>query len=161
MKSVGEAMAIGRTFKQAYLKAIRSLEAPLAGHDVASFDPWFKRELEEIEAFRAYLSSNAAGRKSSGCRPSTVECQLPIDASLLRQAKVFGFSDKEIAAAIGSDEITVRTKRLELEIHPEFGEVDTCAGEFEAKTDAVLLQLLRFFDRINKIYKITTSNEFF
>ena len=134
MKSVGEAMAIGHTFKQAYLKAVRSLEAPLAGHDVASFDPWFKRELDEIEAFRAYLSSNAAGRKSSGCRPSTVECQLPIDASLLRQAKVFGFRDKEIAAAIGSDEITVRTKRLELGIHPEFGEVDTCAGEFEAKT---------------------------
>ena len=134
MKSVGEAMAIGRTFKQAYLKAVRSLEAPLAGHDVASFDPWFKRELEEIEAFRAYLSSNATGRKSSSCRPSTVECQLPIDASLLHHAKVFGFSDKEIAQAIGSDEITVRTKRLELGIHPEFGEVDTCAGEFEAKT---------------------------
>ena len=134
MKSVGEAMAIGRTFKQAYLKAVRSLEAPLAGHDVASFDPWFKRELDEIEAFRAYLSSNAAGRKSSSCRPSTVECQLPIDASLLRQAKVFGFSDKEISAAIGSDEITVRTKRLELGIHPKFGEVDTCGGEFEAKT---------------------------
>ena len=130
MKSVGEAMAIGRTFKQAYLKAVRSLEAPLAGHDVASFDPWFKRELEEIEAFRAYLSSNAAGRKSSGCRPSTVECQLPIDALLLRQAKAFGFSDKEIAAAIGSDEITVRNNRLA----PTFGEVDTCAGEFEAKT---------------------------
>ena len=134
MKSVGEAMAIGRTFKQAYLKAVRSLEAPLAGHDVASFDPWFKRELDEIDAFRAYLSSNAAGRKSSSCRPSTVECQLPIDASLLHHAKVFGFSDKEIAQAIGSDEITVRTKRLELGIHPTFGEVDTCAGEFEAKT---------------------------
>ena len=134
MKSVGEAMAIGRTFKQAYLKAVRSLEAPLAGHDVASFDPWFKRELEEIEAFRAYLSSNAAGRKSSGCRPSTVECQLPIDALLLRQAKAFGFSDKEIAAAIGSDEITVRNNRLALGIRPTFGEVDTCAGEFEAKT---------------------------
>ena len=57
MKSVGEAMAIGRTFKQAYLKAVRSLEAPLAGHDVASFDPWFKRELEEIDAFRKFLAS--------------------------------------------------------------------------------------------------------
>ncbi len=134
MKSVGEAMAIGRTFKQAYLKAVRSLEAPLAGHDVASFDPWFKRELEEIDAFRAYLSSNAAGRKSAGCRPSTVECQLPIDAPLLRQAKVSGFSDKEIAQAIGSDENAVRNNRTALGIHPEFGEVDTCAGEFEAKT---------------------------
>ena len=121
MKSVGEAMAIGRTFKQAYLKAVRSLEAPLAGHDAASFDPWFKAQQEELEAFRSYLSSNA-------------ECRLLQDAALLRQAKVFGFSDKEIAEAIGSDEITVRMKRLGLGIRPEFGEVDTCAGEFEAKT---------------------------
>ena len=134
MKSVGEAMAIGRTFKQAYLKAVRSLEAPLAGHHAESFDPWFKAQLAEIEAFRSYLSSNVAGRESSGCRSSDVECQLPIDASRLRQAKVFGFSDKEIAEAIGSDEITVRNSRIALGIRPEFGEVDTCAGEFEAKT---------------------------
>ena len=134
MKSVGEAMAIGRTFKQAYLKAVRSLEAPLAGHDADAFDPWFKAQLEEIEAFRSYLSSNVAGRESSGCRSSDVACQLPIDASLLRQAKVFGFSDREIAEAIGSDEITVRNSRIALGIRPEFGEVDTCAGEFEAKT---------------------------
>ncbi len=118
MKSVGEAMAIGRTFKQAYLKAVRSLEAPLAGHDAESFDPWFKKELAEIEAFRASLASNVSR----------------LTPELLRQAKVFGFSDKEIAVAIGSDEATVRAKRLELGIRPEFGEVDTCAGEFEAKT---------------------------
>ncbi len=121
MKSVGEAMAIGRTFKQAYLKAVRSLEAPLAGHDASGFDPWFKRELDEIEAFREYLAAkNAKGAK--------------LDEALLRQAKAFGFSDKEIAAAIGTDEITVRKNRLALGIRPEFGEVDTCAGEFEAKT---------------------------
>ena len=134
MKSVGEAMAIGRTFKQAYLKAVRSLEAPLAGHDASTFDPWFKAQLDEIEAFHSYLSSNVERRKASGCRQSDDECPLPIDATLLRQAKVFGFSDKEIAEAIGEDEITVRMKRLNLGIRPEFGEVDTCAGEFEAKT---------------------------
>ena len=134
MKSVGEAMAIGRTFKQAYLKAVRSLEAPLAGHDPSTFDPWFKAQLEEIEAFRLHLSSNAECRTSSDCRSPDVECRLLQDAALLRQAKVFGFSDKEIAEAIGSDEITVRMKRLDLGIRPEFGEVDTCAGEFAAKT---------------------------
>ena len=48
MKSVGEVMAIGRTFKQAYLKAVRSLEAPLKYHHAETYDPWFKRELEEI-----------------------------------------------------------------------------------------------------------------
>ncbi|MBP5285954.1 MAG: carbamoyl-phosphate synthase large subunit [Kiritimatiellae bacterium] len=116
MKSVGEAMAIGRTFKQAYLKAVRSLEAPLAGHDTDSFDPWFKTQLEEIEAFRRFLSSNA------------------LNPAILRQAKAFGFSDKEIAAAAGSDENAIRAARLELGIRPQFGEVDTCAGEFEAAT---------------------------
>ena len=134
MKSVGEAMAIGRTFKQAYLKAVRSLEAPLAGHDASTFDPWFKAQLDEIEAFRSYLSSNVGGRNVSGCRQSEDECPLPIDATLLRQAKVFGFSDREIAETIGEDETTVRMKRLNLGIRPEFGEVDTCAGEFAAKT---------------------------
>ncbi len=118
MKSVGEAMAIGRTFKEAYLKAVRSLEAPLAGHDAANFDPWFRAQLDEIEAFRSYLASHAHD----------------LAPALLRQAKTFGFSDKEIAAAIGSDEAAVRDRRLALGIHPTYGEVDTCAGEFEAKT---------------------------
>ena len=119
MKSVGEVMAIGRTFKQAYLKAVRSLEAPLKYHHAETYDPWFKRELEEIEAFREFLATQNA--KS-------------LEEPLWRQAKAFGFSDKEIAEAIGSDEITVRTKRIGLGIRPEFGEVDTCAGEFEAET---------------------------
>ena len=115
MKSVGEAMAIGRTFKQAYLKAIRSLEAPLSGHDAEKFDPWFRRELGEIEEFRKFLSHN------------------PHNPDLLRQAKVFGFSDKDIAATSGTDEDAVRKTRLSLGIRPEYGEVDTCAGEFAAK----------------------------
>ena len=150
MKSVGEVMAIGRTFKQAYLKAVRSLEAPLKYHHAETYDPWFKRELEEIEAFRKWLgqfrlaTKNAENAKTSSDSPHPEPlCELcdlcgnkgdEEMSSLIRQAKVFGFSDKEIAEAIGSDEITVRTKRQELGIRPEFGEVDTCAGEFEAVT---------------------------
>ena len=122
MKSVGEAMAIGRTFKQAYLKAVRSLESPLAGHDVESFDPWFRAQLEEIEAFREWLGQFHLAAKNAE------------NAKILRQAKAFGLSDREIAEAIGSDEIAVRCARLALGIRPEFGEVDTCAGEFAAKT---------------------------
>ncbi len=138
MKSVGEAMAIGRTFKQAYLKAVRSLEAPLAGHDAAGFDPWFKRELDEIEAFRKFLVAKFSATKDTKNTKENQEnlcdlCGKKVN-SLLRQAKAFGFSDKEIAAAIGTDEITVRKNRLALGIRPEFGEVDTCAGEFEAQT---------------------------
>ena len=118
MKSIGEAMAIGRTFKQAYLKAVRSLEAPLARHDASSFDPWFKAQLDEIETFRRYLATK----------------DTKISEDVLRQAKVFGFNDREIAEAIGCDEADVRSRRIALDIRPEFGEVDTCAGEFEAKT---------------------------
>ena len=121
MKSVGEAMAIGRTFKEAYLKALRSLEVsdPLKYHDVTAFDPWFRRQIEEIEAFRQYLAVD--GKKG-------------LDASVLRQAKTMGFSDKEIGRAIGVDENTVRKNRLALGLRPVFGEVDTCAGEFKAGT---------------------------
>ena len=116
MKSVGEVMAIGRTFKQAYLKAVRSLEAPLKYHHSETYDPWFRRELEEIEEFRKYLAENA------------------LDGDLLRQAKVFGFSDREIAEATGDSENGIRSQRLALGIRPSFGEVDTCAGEFKAVT---------------------------
>ena len=121
MKSVGEAMAIGRTFKEAYLKALRSLEVsdPLKYHDVTAFDPWFRRQIEEIDAFRQYLAVD--GKKG-------------LDASVLRQAKTMGFSDKEIGRAIGVDESTVRNNRLALGLRPVFGEVDTCAGEFKAGT---------------------------
>ena len=133
MKSVGEVMAIGRTFKQAYLKAVRSLEAPLKYHHAETYDPWFRRELEEIEAFRAFLGGS---RSCATAQTSDAQERVPpvLDADLLRQAKVFGFSDREIAEAIGEDEITVRKKRIALGIRPEFGEVDTCAGEFEAVT---------------------------
>ena len=118
MKAVGEVMAIGRTFKQAYLKAVRSLEAPLKYHDEASYDPWFRRELAEIAAFREMMRGF-----------SFIE-----DARLLRQAKVFGFSDREISEAVGCAEAEVRAARLAAGIRPVFGEVDTCAGEFKAKT---------------------------
>ena len=122
MKSVGEAMAIGRTFKQAYLKAVRSLEAPLAGHDVESFDPWFKAQLDEIEAFRNFLSE----KKGDGVNA--------LEPQVILQAKAFGFSDREIADAAGVSEAELRARRQDLGIRPAYGAVDTCAGEFEAKT---------------------------
>ena len=120
MKSVGEVMAIGRTFKQAYLKAVRSLEAPLKYHDESAYDPWFRRELAEIKAYREYLG-NVGGLAG-------------IDAATLRQAKVFGFSDRDIAEAVGCGEEEIRARRLVIDLHPSYGEVDTCAGEFKAET---------------------------
>ena len=119
MKAVGEVMAIGRTFKQAWCKAVRSLEAPLRYHDLSRFDPWFRREIAEVAAFKVFLGTKKPGKK---------------DAALLRQAKVMGLSDAEIAEACGTTEDTIRARRLSLGIRPEFRAVDTCAGEFAAAT---------------------------
>ena len=153
MKAVGEVMAIGRTFKQAWCKAVRSLEAPLRYHDLSRFDPWFRREIAEVAAFRVFLQtrvasrksqvashrSQVAGRKSKGRKSNFATCDLLTcdpgeEAELLRQAKVFGLSDAEIAEACETTEDAVRARRLALGIRPEFRAVDTCAGEFEAAT---------------------------
>ena len=121
MKSVGEAMAIGRTFKEAYRKALRSVEVadPLKYHDVSTFDPWFKRQLEEMDAYEKWLVTLVPGE---------------VTPEILLQAKAMGFSDRELAKGWGVEEGAVRAKRLEMGIRPIFGVVDTCAGEFKAVT---------------------------
>ena len=133
MKAVGEVMAIGRTFKQAWCKAVRSLEAPLRYHDLSRFDPWFRREIAEVAAFKVYLGSKVRRFEGSQVR-RTKSAKTGEEAQLLRQAKVFGLSDAEIAEACGTTEEAVRSRRLALGIRPEFRAVDTCAGEFEAAT---------------------------
>ncbi len=133
MKAVGEVMAIGRTFKQAWCKAVRSLEAPLRYHDLSRFDPWFRREIAEVAAFKVFLGSKVRTFEGSKVR-RTKFAKGGEEAQLLRQAKVFGLSDAEIAEACGTTEDTVRSRRLALGIRPEFRAVDTCAGEFEAAT---------------------------
>ena len=133
MKAVGEVMAIGRTFKQAWCKAVRSLEAPLRYHDLSRFDPWFRREIAEVAAFKVFLGSKVRRFAGSQVR-RTKSAKGGEEAQLLRQAKVFGLSDAEIAEACGTTEEAVRSRRLALGIRPEFRAVDTCAGEFEAAT---------------------------
>ena len=135
MKSVGEAMAIGRTFKQAWCKAVRSLEAPLRYHDLSRFDPWFRREIAEVAAFKVFLGKAGKTMFATKKRTNHRTTEPPNHpTSLLRQAKVFGLSDAEIAEACGTTEDAVRSRRLALGIRPEFRAVDTCAGEFEAAT---------------------------
>ena len=153
MKAVGEVMAIGRTFKQAWCKAVRSLEAPLRYHDLSRFDPWFRREIAEVAAFRVFLKTRNAGlksqvsglksqvssrkskdRKSSPATCDLLSCDPGEEARLLRQAKAMGLSDAEIAEACGTTEEAVRARRIRLGIRPEFRAVDTCAGEFAAAT---------------------------
>jgi len=166
MKSVGEAMGIGRNYIQGLNKVMRSLESkpfglwtvpdeviageatnvsevldrlrrPTAGrmydaelalrwgasvdavHEASEIDPWFLAELAHLVEFGNYL------------RTAPV-----LDEQLLRQAKVMGLSDAQIAALRPefAGENGVRSLRWSLGIRPVYKTVDTCAGEFEAHT---------------------------
>ena len=163
MKSVGEAMAIGRCFEESFQKAIRSLETGLSGwgcdrideklssielerelrtpsperimyvrlamkegrsdNEIFSFskiDPWFLSKLRNIvnaeEQLLKYESINQ------------------LDYNFLFKLKQLGFSDRQIAYALNTDELTIRSKRTSLKILPVFKTVDTCASEFSSNT---------------------------
>jgi carbamoyl-phosphate synthase large subunit len=117
MKSVGEAMGIGRTFSEAFLKAFGSRELdPGSPSPWATLDdvpeglhPWFRRE---IEAARAELASGDLAR-----------------------AKRAGWGDDTVGAALGLTGAEVRTLRHEQGIRPAFRRVDSCAGEVEAASN--------------------------
>jgi carbamoyl-phosphate synthase large subunit len=161
MKSVGEAMAIGRTFKEALQKAIRSLEIGRYGLGADGFDEIDPELLEKKLSIPNqdrlfYLKyALAKGKPIKEVYQLTkidpwflaqlkeiVEIEveiskyslkgLPLD--LLREAKRVGFSDKQIAFLTNSTEKRVREKRKAAEIVPTFKTVDTCGAEFEAYT---------------------------
>ena len=158
MKSVGEAMAIGRNYATALQKALRSLEkrgssfhwgeetrsvdelltiskVPTDGRivtvqqalrkgatleqvfDATKIDPWFIDQIVLINEVAAEVQAAPA-----------------LDASVIRYAKDFGFSDAQIAELRGLSEQEVRNQRYALDIRPVFKTVDTCAGEFPALT---------------------------
>jgi carbamoyl-phosphate synthase large subunit len=161
MKSVGEAMAIGRTFKEALQKGLRSLEVGrygLGGDGVESADPSRIRERLTMaqadrifyirRALQAGLTVDAVSEMThvdrwfvknveqivnleGNLRAFSLE-SLPGD--LLRRAKRWGFSDRQVAHLVGSREDSVRARRKELGITPVYKRVDTCAAEFEAHT---------------------------
>lgn len=168
MKSVGETMAIGRTFKESLQKALRGLETGHFGlgggkkdlwgtskqpdadavrrklsipnedrifyiryamklglsieeiHDLTRIDPWFLHELAAIVAVEDELRE-----------PARVQDAAP---ELIRKAKRFGFSDRQLAHWMNSSEMDVRRHRKSLGIEATFKQVDTCAAEFEAYT---------------------------
>jgi carbamoyl-phosphate synthase large subunit len=161
MKSVGEAMSLGRNFTEALGKVMRSLETTRAGFWTAPDDDGW------IEDILARLRTPTEGRlydielalrlgagvdqvaEAAGVDPWFVEqinslvalraelLAAPVlDAGLLRRAKHNGLSDRQIAALRPelAGEAGVRSLRQRLGIHPVFKTVDTCAAEFEAKT---------------------------
>jgi len=161
MKSVGEAMAIGRTFKEALQKAIRSLEIGrhgLGADGAGKVDPERLRERLTMPnwerifyiryALQAGWSIDSVAELTSIDRwfiknieqLVTLEGQLrafeltTIPAELLRRAKRWGFSDRQLAHLLRSDPAAVRKERARLEIRPVYKRVDTCGAEFEAHT---------------------------
>ncbi len=155
MKSVGEVMAIGRTFKEALGKAWRSMERPGfdLGWQAAAIpeDPAVptERRVHMIEAaIRAGRSVDQVAA-ASGIDPwfvdqiaEVVEESLALEgrplsslmADELLQAKRLGLSDVRIAALTAASESDVRKRRATLGVVPVFKTVDTCAGEFPART---------------------------
>jgi carbamoyl-phosphate synthase large subunit len=123
MKSVGEAMGIGRTFLEAFLKTMRSreldsaAEAPWHGLDdiPEGVHPWFLSELERVR-------SALAGLRSLD----------DLVADDWRRLKRLGLSDADIAAACGASEESARAHRRGSGIRPAYRRVDSCAGEVEA-----------------------------
>ncbi|MCS6788736.1 MAG: carbamoyl-phosphate synthase large subunit, partial [Aigarchaeota archaeon] len=163
MKSTGEAMGIGRTFEEALQKAIRSLEINRFGlgsdgRDVERtpeqlkgllLNPTWERVFAIRDALRMGMSVDEIHRLTRIDRwflngiKRIVEMERalrnadpgsPDFASLLREAKRLGFSDRQIANALGMSEEEVRKLRKSLNVRPVYKMVDTCAGEFEAVT---------------------------
>jgi len=154
MKSVGEAMAIGRTFKEALQKALRSLEIKRFGLLGDGVD----KDID-LEALRLKLAIPNAERIfyiaqafQKGASVDEIYELTKIDRWFLRNvaqiveetrclktkdllhAKKLGFSDQQLAVANGTTEAEIREKRKSLTTLPTYRLVDTCAAEFEAYT---------------------------
>ena len=164
MKSVGEAMAIGRSFTESVQKALRSLETGLCGLDPIEVPGL--GEGDDANAFQAALAAPTPDRLRITAQAlrhglpieqvrvitqydpwfleqldAIVAAEnrvaadgLPTDPEQLRKLKAMGFSDKRLAQLCGGKEREVRAFRRERSVHPAFKRVDTCAAEFAAKT---------------------------
>ncbi len=169
MKSVGEAMSIGRTFKEALQKGLRSMEIGATGlgfnfrkelpdtddivaalrvpnsrrvfairhallsgmevdeiHELTGIDPWFLRQIRDIVDMETEIRDFGLGNDMTPLNP-----ELP---ALMRHAKEYGFSDRQLAEMWKRPETDVRRLRQSLGVVPTYYLVDTCAGEFEAYT---------------------------
>ncbi|WP_323071943.1 carbamoyl-phosphate synthase large subunit [Mycetohabitans endofungorum] len=158
MKSVGEVMAIGRTFQESFQKALRGLEVGVDGLDEKSTDrdeiveqigtPGPDRIWYVGDAFRVGLSRDEIFDET-GIDPwflAQIE-QIVLKekalaarslASLSRDELLYlkqsGFSDRRLAKLTGASPAEVRARRIELNVRPVYKRVDTCAAEFATKT---------------------------
>jgi carbamoyl-phosphate synthase large subunit len=161
MKSVGEAMSIGRSFAEALQKGLRSMETGLSGLDeiaapgdggrdafrAALSTPRPDRLLMAAQALRAGLSVEEI---HDACRfdpwflrelEKIVQTEtrlktegLPKEAGALRRIKAQGFADKRLAELTGQSEANIVAVRAKLAVKPVYKRIDTCAGEFASAT---------------------------
>ncbi len=156
MQSVGESMAIGRTFNEALQKGLRSLEIGVAGLESRGYDrdtcerllrtPQPERIFAVGDAFRAGMTVDEINDLSSiDCwflreirkiveMEKSVSPDTQLQEKSLLTLKREGFSDKQIAVLTSSSEDEVRKQRHALGVRPVYKRVDTCAAEFEATT---------------------------
>jgi carbamoyl-phosphate synthase large subunit len=162
MKSVGEVMAIGRTFKESMQKALCSLETGICGFDEIDADEEFiKHEIRRPNAERMLYVAEGFRRGITIeemfdiCqidhwflyqlselieKEATITDKILFDAEIMRDVKVDGFSDKRISQLIEKNsahkisEMQVYDARKKLGVSVEFNEVDTCSAEFKALT---------------------------
>ncbi|OIQ92523.1 carbamoyl-phosphate synthase large chain [mine drainage metagenome] len=164
MKSVGEAMSIGRTFQESLQKGLRSMETGLTGLNEVEIEgaeggknkdavkaalsqPRADRLLVIAQAFRFGLSV-AEVQACSAYDPWFLEQikeivdeeavlkakGLPIDAPGMLRVKKMGFSDERLSELSGKTLVETAFRREVLNVHPVFKRIDTCAGEFPSKT---------------------------
>ncbi len=163
MKSVGEVMAIGRTFQESMQKALRGLETGKAGLDPVVDDaaddlraqliagirqPSAERLWYLADAFRAGMSLEDVFEHTRIDRWFLVQIEdlvreegqlreeglQALDAERMRQLKRKGFSDRRLADLLGMSESAMRSHRYELGVRPVYKRVDTCAAEFASST---------------------------
>ena len=158
MKSVGEVMAIGRTFQESVHKALRGLETGLAGFDTRSSDkseiireiglPGPERILYVADAFRIGMTLEeifeiskidpwflAQLRDLIEEEGKIAAASLQdLDYATLRRLKRKGFADQRMATLLNVSETEVRAHRHGLNLHPVYKRVDTCAAEFATDT---------------------------
>ena len=158
MKSVGEVMAIGRTFQESFQKALRGLEVGADGLDEKTTDrQTIDTELRDVgperiwyvaDAFRCGLAFDEIQR-ATHIDPwflAEIEDLVQRERALagrsldsipgeeLRELKRRGFSDRRLARLLGSSDGAVRERRVALGVRPVYKRVDTCAAEFATRT---------------------------
>ncbi len=161
MKSVGEAMAIGRTFKESLQKALRSLEIGSHGLESGLPEPSNAHTLAQIRAQVAMPSSHRLYHLADALRLGITRAEVyelskidpwfidavaelvaeekrvarePLGQAYFREFKPMGFSDRRIAELRGIDESAVASARRDAGVMPVYKSVDTCGAEFEAFT---------------------------